>query len=233
MWVALSNLKALDFSRSTYTFLFPLYDLMVRENLSSNSDPCSKKPLTAFSTSSALMLGSKSAISTSIRGMRWRTVPLPRMTSLKAVSSRPLPSLGHFSSTSRTLKRPRQMPCVSTRISTPWASPACFLWGNARNDPGHPWLQSSRFAELAKSKAPLEYPPLWAETFSYCLRRSPTSRAESRSRVLIVPSPNRALISSYLWADWPENYPTPTPLTHSPPSHITPHTNFYLNYSSP
>ena len=42
------------------------------------------------------MLGSMSAISTSILEIKWRTVPLAPITSFKAVSSRPLPLIKFF-----------------------------------------------------------------------------------------------------------------------------------------
>ena len=105
MLAALSNLKACASSRGVYAFLFAWYALLVRDTLSSNSDPWSKKPSTTSSTSSAAMLGSMYAISTWILGMGWRTAQLASITSLKAVSDRPLPSLEHFSSTSRSLMR--------------------------------------------------------------------------------------------------------------------------------
>ena len=43
---ALSNFRVRASSRSTYAILFPRYGLLVRETLSSNSDPWSKKPVT-------------------------------------------------------------------------------------------------------------------------------------------------------------------------------------------
>ena len=61
--------------------------------------------LTASSTSSASVVGSRSAISTSIRGLRWRTVPLALTASSKAVSSPSLLFVEHFSSTSKSLER--------------------------------------------------------------------------------------------------------------------------------
>ena len=124
MWVALSNFKARTSSRSTYAFLFPRYGLLLRDTLNSNSDPWLKKALTASSTSSASMLGFMFAISTSILRMKWRTVPLAPITFFKAVSSRPLLSSEHFSSTSRSLERVFLIP----RTVTPSSSGlTCFL----------------------------------------------------------------------------------------------------------
>ena len=56
------------------------------------------------------MLGSMSTSSTSILGMRWRTVPLAAITSFKAESSHPLSSLEHFSSTMRSLEHVSLIP---------------------------------------------------------------------------------------------------------------------------
>ena len=61
-----------------------LYGLFVGETPSSNSGACSKKLFTAASVSSTSVPGSISVISTSIRGMRWRTVPLAPMANYKS-----------------------------------------------------------------------------------------------------------------------------------------------------
>ena len=115
MWVTLSTFKARTSSRCTYAYLCPWYNLFVRDTFSCNMDAWSKKPLIASLASSTSMLGSMSAISNSILGMRWRTVPLASITSCKAASSRPLPSLEHFSSISKSVERVSLIPWTQSR----------------------------------------------------------------------------------------------------------------------
>ena len=69
----------------------------------------------ASSTFSASMVGSRSAISTSILGMRWWTVPLVPTTSLEAVSSLSLLFVEHFNSTSKSLERVCPIPWTVAR----------------------------------------------------------------------------------------------------------------------
>ena len=104
MRVALSNFITHVSSRQTHAFMLPLMGLPVKGTFNSSPDPQSKKPLTAFPTSSASMLGSMSAISTSILGMRWRADPLALITSLNVKYSHLLSSLEHLSLTRRSLQ---------------------------------------------------------------------------------------------------------------------------------
>ena len=160
-WVALSNFRARASSRKTYAFLLPLKALLIRDTLNSSFDPWSKKPLTAFPTSSASVLGSMSTISTSILEMTWWTDPLALTTFFKAESSHPLLSLEHSSSTKRSflLSLVTYMPM---KYSNDWIK----LWWQSW--PMFSWL-SSLFTSLIPS---LIFPSslfILSRIFLYCL----------------------------------------------------------------